>query len=107
MVTDYCDNELNILIGNVDDRTVCRRALGAAQLDFSSVMMVEKFDTPTLVESETSENVLRGLADIALGKYGERGFSGLRQEQADQLIGKLSGDVEYFFYPILAAAERD
>jgi hypothetical protein len=102
---------VNILLHDEQDRQACYRALGAARLNgapaatYERLLALERLETPSLIEADLSEDALRGLADIALGCYGTGGYGGLRQAGADMMITELSGDAEYFFYPILAAAE--
>jgi|GEM_PF-3611989 len=105
--------EVNILLHDKSDRQACYRALSAARLNgapavtYERLLAIERADTPSLIEADLSEDALRGLADIALGNYGVGGYGGLRQAAADEMITGVSGDVEYFFYPILSAAERN
>lgn len=85
------------------DKRDFTRALGAAQVEFAKVMAVNRGEVLSPLRADISEDIMRGLANISLGVYGERGFSGLTQEQADQQLCALSGDVEDFFKPILEA----
>jgi hypothetical protein len=113
-IIDGGSGEVNILLRGKDDRQACYRALAAAQLNgakttvnYEKLLAIERLDVPSMIEADLSEDALRGLADIALGNYGQRGFSGLSQDVADEMITSLSGDTEYFFYPILTDAERN
>lgn len=95
---------VNIVLHDKSDRQACHRALDAARLNGAPAVTYERLDTPSLVEADLSEDALRGLADIALGNYGAGGYGGLRQANADGILTDISGDAEYFFYPILAQA---
>jgi hypothetical protein len=96
-IEDPWSGDMNIVVESDADKLVCKRALGAAQTRFSTVLAIDTAGVPSMVKNDVSVEIARGLADTSLGKYGERGFSGLAQADADHKIRELSGDVEDFF----------
>ncbi|HVI60843.1 MAG TPA: hypothetical protein VM535_01660 [Candidatus Saccharimonadales bacterium] len=97
--------QLELELETVSEIQLCQRAVMAATTRHEYITMkLHSARDPYPLEPEATRLVLSGLADIELGKYGESGFCGLRPDMARRVLDRLSGDAEYFFYPILAEA---
>jgi hypothetical protein len=88
------------------DRSLCQLAAEASYeshiiLQLSSV----DADAALPIGKAATRYVLQGLAKISLQEPGYD-YHGITQKRADRTIDKLSGDIEYFFYPILAKAAK-
>lgn len=88
--------QFSIVIESENDKQICKRALGAAQVNGSMVLAIDRVSPSSSIELDVSEEIARGLAATALGKYGDRGFSSLTQGDADKQLKELSRSVEGF-----------
>ncbi|HET7059964.1 MAG TPA: hypothetical protein VFH99_01440 [Candidatus Saccharimonadales bacterium] len=99
--------ELNggeIFVEKTADRTLCQLA-AEISTDSKLTLEINRITTPFPLGEAASERVLQGLARISL-QAPDYDYHGLTQRHADNIIDNLCDDVEYFFYPILAQAER-
>ena len=86
-----------------DDRTLCQLAFEASH-ESKPLLQVNYLDSYFFVDADRTPRVLKGLAKVSMMPPGTI-FNGITPEQADYVIGDLSGSVEEFFYPILAASK--
>lgn len=86
------------------DKVICRLATEVSS-DSKPTLFLIPTEEPVPFNEVDSNRILKGLARISL-EAPDYDYHGLTQRLAKNIIGNMSDDAEYFFYPILAEAER-
>jgi hypothetical protein len=87
------------------DRNLCQLA-AEASYESHMILQLSRVETALPIGRAATNCVLQGLAKISL-REPDYDYHGITQQQAGRIIDKLSGDIEYFFYPILAEATKN
>lgn len=91
-----------LFLSEASDRSLCQIAAEAAT-ETKIILEISQVESPLPLGEAATDRVLQGLARISLEEAGYD-YHGITQDKAHKIIDKLSGDAEYFFYPILAQA---
>lgn len=87
----------SVVISDSRHASICSRAYSAHIYS----QPIKSFQIGESTRPEDSERILRGLANIALGLYGND-YHGLSKEDADLLIADLSGSIDDFIFQVLS-----
>lgn len=98
---EFIDGELHLSDYHNDIRVAALAFV--AHSPMHSTMPLDSIRHEGVIEERAADKVLEGLGKISLGRYGHC-YHGLSRNEADNIIGELSGDVQEFFDPILARA---